>query len=1206
MFDVSAQAGDAEGAIGVSVLVALSDLQARNDFNGTLEAGGNATLEAKVDTQSNHHEAAVMLGDENKIVATLEEKIGEAGEDPTELLQAKTKDGIKELLKKLVEKGEEEEGEKGGSEQSKGFLDELGAAGALAYINHDNQALLTLGGQAKVKAGQDASLNAEVTDLLDSTVSSVISDKKNADKPFDFSTESTGKKNGVGVAILISNQDNDAVLTVRPGAELDAMQALSLNARTSLPWLDQSRLSNLIKAFSADNLSDFLQTINEGQMFSTWVNAATAVSGEGAQDSGTTLSGMVDINHVGLNAKVDVADGVNINQDLAYRGQEQTVDIEARTESQMVNVAADPGLFNNEGGKNGFGAGLIAGIYNNSAQATVGAVNLYASELNVNAVTDVDILNYAVAGSKGGTNALSGSISVSVLDNTTRAGIDDGANLVVSDENGGSGDINIGARDETDSLTITGGVVKSTSKAAGVAVGVHAFDRTTEAWLGSRETQLAAGSVAASGGLKVGASADGRIGNYALSVALTAPPAPSTQPAAQSREGTGSFGINISGSAAVNTLDNLVRARITDNLDIDAGAVNVQASDDTALHAIAGGAAVSSNTGNGVGLAGAYTQNTVDALVEAELAATGDVTARRLDITADNEASALSISAGVSASASASSYQVAGSVSVNAIDSTTRARLADGAIDAVDGVNVSARDDSSIHAVAGAASFGGKAGVGAGLSINSIDGATEAVADDLRRLDSAAGLTLDASSDADLVSVAAAMGYSNKYAFDGAVAINQLDHDTLAALRSHGLNLGGALAVDAGNTSSIWTASGSAAIGNDGAMGPASATTPSATASALEILDSDAEAASIAVQANQQSDINALVAGGAVAARSSAVAGSIAINTIDNRTSARTDDSSLTSHGSLLVNAQDASRIRSLTGALAYGGQGAGIGIAGSYNQIAGAVYAGINGGNLQAGDLVRVSALRNQQLQSLAAGAAVGNNVGVAGSVAVNMVGGATLAEIGDGAQVHSDGSLLLTARSDSDIETVAGALGVGLSGVGLAGAVAVNQLEGTTTARVTGASTHLGADGQGASRAIDNGQLNGNMGSDLRDRTLQESINGIGVVASSTDEIDTVSVSVGGGSSVGVAGAVTVTGWAVPPWPRSAAPPRQRRRHPGRRLPPHPRHHRQRCRRGRRHRRGRRVHHHQHPRPRHPGPGRQRHPRQRRRHRRQRPRHP
>lgn len=1125
VFDVSAQAGDAEGAIGVSVLVALSDLQARNDFNGTLEAGGNASLEAKVDTQSNSHEASVMLGDENKIVATLEEKIGEAGEDPTELLQAKTKDGIKELLKKLVEKGEEEEGEKGGSEQSKGFLDELGAAGALAYINHDNQALLNLGGQAKVKAGQDASLNAEVTDLLDSTVSSVISDKKNADKPFDFSTESTGKKNGVGVAILISNQDNDAVLTVRPGAELDAMQALSLNAKTSLPWLDQSRLSNLIKAFSADNLSDFLQTINEGQMFSTWVNAATAVSGEGAQDSGTTLSGMVDINHVGLNAKVDVADGVNINQDLAYRGQEQTVDIEARTESQMVNVAADPGLFNNEGGKNGFGAGLIAGIYNNSAQATVGAVNLYASELNVNAVTDVDILNYAVAGSKGGTNALSGSVSVSVLDNVTRAGIDDGAHLVVTDENGGSGDITINASDETDSLTITGGVVKSTSKAAGVAVGVHAFDRTTEAWLGSGDTQLAAGSVAASGGLKVGASADGRIGNYALSVALTAPPAPSTQPAAQSREGTGSFGINVSGSAAVNTLDNLVRARITDNLDIDAGAVNVQASDDTALHAIAGGAAVSSNTGNGVGLAGAYTQNTVDSLVEAELAATGDVTARRLDIAADNEASALSISAGVSASASASSYQVAGSVSVNSIDSTTRARLADGAIDAVDGVTVSARDDSSIHAVAGAASFGGKAGVGAGLSINSIDGATEAVADGLRRLDSNAGLSLNASSDADLVSVAAAMGYSNQYAFDGAVAINQLDHDTLAALRdSHDLNLGGALAVNAGNTSSIWTASGSAAIGNDGAVGASFGYNTISDRVSAEILDSDAEAASIAVQANQQSDINALVAGGAVAARSSAVAGSIAINTIDNRTSARTDDSSLTSHGSLLVNAQDASRIRSLTGALAYGGQGAGIGIAGSYNQISGAVYAGINGGNLQAGDLLRVSALRNQQLQSLAAGAAVGNNVGVAGSVAVNRVGGSTLAEIGDGAQVHSDGSLLLTARSDSDIETVAGALGVGLSGVGLSGAVAVNQLEGTTTARVTGASTHLSADGQGAARAIDNGQLNGNMGSDLRDRTLQESIKGIGVVASSTDEIDTVSVSVGGGSSVGVAGAVTV----------------------------------------------------------------------------------
>ena len=1111
-FKVAALAGDSEGSIGIAVLVAISDLNASTDFNGTLQAGRDAKLNASVNTLSNQHNAAVLLGD------NLGTRVAKFKTDATK----KMFDGVKSFVGKTTEKG----GEQSDNKETDGFLKELGVAGAIAYVDHDNQASLNLGSQAQVKAGHDASLTATVTDALNSSVSTEISDKKTTSKPFSFDTESSGKKNGAAVAILISSQNNSAVLTVRPGAELDALRALNLSAKASLPWLDQSRLSNLIKSFGSDNLDDFIQTVSAGdQIFSTWVDSSAAVSGEKAKDDGSTLSGMVDINKVGLNAKVDVGDGVNINQDAAYRGQAQTVDINARVESQMVNVAADPGVFNSSGGKNGMGAGVIVGNYSNHAEASVGAVNLYANQLKVEAVTDVDMINYAVSGSDGGTNSLSGSVAVSMLENTTRAGIDDGAHLDVVAAHGASGDLRISARDDTDSLTVTGGVVKSSSRAAGAAAGVHDFERTTEAWLGSRDTQHSAGHTSAEGALVVDASSDGMIGNYALSVALTAPPTPSTSGAAQSRAGSGAFGINVSGSAAVNLIDNTVRARITDDLDIDAASVNVSARDDTAQHAIAGGAAVSRNTGKGVGLAGAYSQNTLDTHVEAELAATGKVSANTVKVRADNEGSALSVSAGVSASASASSYQVAGSVSVNAIDSVTRARLADGDIDAAGGVQVSADDRSSIHAVAGAVTYGGKAGVGAGLSINHIDGSTEALAENLQGLSSHGDFSLAATSAADLVSVAAAMGFSNQYAFDGAVAINELDHDTVAALRaSQGIELGGALTLDANNASTIWTASGSAAIGGDGAVGASFGYNTISDRVSAEILASQAEARRMALQAQQNSEISALVAGGAVAARSSAVAGSVAINTIDNQASARAVDSNLVSVGEITLDARDHSSVRSLTGALAYGGSGAGVGLAGSYNTILGRVYAGILGGNLQAGGLLRVGALRDQQLQSLAAGLGVGGSNGAAGSVAVNMVGGSTLAEIGKGTQFDGDGSLLLTARSDSDIETVAGALGVGLSSVGMSGAVAVNQLEGTTTARISGSGTKLTARGQGPAQSVDNGALSSDTRLELSERTGHQSLNGIAVVASSTDELDSVAASVGAGANVGVAGAVTV----------------------------------------------------------------------------------
>ncbi|WP_293776099.1 leukotoxin LktA family filamentous adhesin [uncultured Oxalicibacterium sp.] len=1093
-FAVAATAGDSDGSIGVAVLVAISDLNANTDFNGTLQSGRDANLGAAVNTLQNQHEASVLLGD------NLGSRVAKFKDDATDKLM----EGVKSLLGKTTKKGEES----GGDEQSSGFLKKIGLAGAVAYIDHDNQAGLNVGSQAKVKAGRDANLEVQVTDALNSTVSTEVSDKKTTDKPFSFNTENTEKKNGASVAILISSQNNSAVLTVRPGAELDAARNLTMFAKASLPWLDQSRLSNLIKSFSSDNLDDFIETVTSGdQIFSTWVDAATAVSGDGAKDDGTTLSGMVDINNMGLSAKIDVADGVKINQDTTYRGQKQTVNINALTEAQMVNVAADPGVFNSSGGKNGMGAGVIVGTYKNTAEATVGAVNLYANELNVSAVTDVDMVNYAVAGSKGGTNALSGSVAVSMLQNVTRAGIDDGANLVLSNSNGGSGNLSISARDETDSLTITGGVVKSSTRAAGAAAGVHDFDRETEAWLGNRDTNLAAGNAVIAGDLNVGAGSGGLIGNYALSVAMTAPPTPEEQASSQSREGTGAFGINVSGSAAVNLIKNRVSARVTDDLALQAVNVNVDARDDTGLHAIAGGAAVSSNTGSGVGLAGAYTQNTVDARVEAELAATGTVAAQRIDIVADNEADILSISAGVSASASTGSYQVAGSVSVNAIDSVTRARLADGAISADQAVNVSASDDSSIVAVGGAVTKGGKAGIGAGLSINHITGSTEAVAENLSSLHTNGGLSLNAKSEGELVSAAAAMGYSNKYAFDGAVAINEVEHTTRAAIvDSSNIDVTGDVQVKAENDSTIQTISGAVAAGSS-AMGASFGYNTIADKVSAEVLYSQARAANVRIDADQNAHIDALVAGGAAGTQGSAVAGSVAINIIDNETSARSVGAQLTAtSGAINIDADDTSRIRSLTGALAYGGQGAGIGIAGSYNDIGGQIYAGAQGGSLSAANgSINVTAERDQELQTLAAGAGGGGKVGVAGSVAVNTVTGSTLAEMTSGVVADAKNNILVDATSDSSIQTIAGALGVGLGSVGLAGSVAVNQLDGTTVAQVTGSNTFLTARGQGSALA----------GSGVR---------GVAVTAESTDTIKTFAVSVGAGSSVGVAGAVTV----------------------------------------------------------------------------------
>lgn len=1131
-FQISAKAGDSQGAVGAAVLVALSDLSAATRFAGTAEAGRDVTLNADVLTQANAHAASVVLGD------TLGTRAAKVKEDLTQ--ESRIERGIASVFSRLTAQADG----KGGNQDTSQFLKETGLAGAMAYVDHDNAARTTVAGSAVVNAGRDATLAAGVLDALNSAVGAEVSDKRAVEKPKGLDTvEASGKKNGAAVAILVSSQNNAAELEVEDGARIDAQRDTTLQARASLPWAEQSRIAQLIQAL--DNTGDwdtFKDTVSKGdQLFSTWVDAATTVSGEAAQDDGSALSGMVNVNNVGLDARVRVGDGVAINQHQpADPATAQRVTIEAQVESQMVNVAADPVPTSSSGGKTGFGGSVIVGTYTHHAEVDVGAADIRANAVAVDATTDVRMINYAAAGSAGGKDAFGGAVAVALLDNTTRATVDDGARIDVSAFNGApddalAGDLRISATDNLDALTITGGVVSSSTKAFGVAAGANDFTRVTEAWLGSADTLAPSGHVDAAGALRVLAHSDGTVGNYAISAALTGPtppakpedqkpPAPSTQAAAGDKQ-AGEFGLNVSGSAAVNLMNTTVRAAVRDDIDLQAGELRVQADEDTALHAIAGGAAVSNNEGSGAGLAGAYTHNTVNATVEALLETHGSVQADTLGVLADNETTLLSIAAGVSASRkSDATYQLAGSVTFNTVDAQTTARLANSDVAVVGNVDVSASDRSGITAVAGSASYGGKAGVGAGIAINDISSHTSATAQDLGAL-TAQGIRVNADNSSTLVSVAAAMGYSSQYAFDGAVAVNQIDNETRAAVEdATGVVASDALGVTARNGASITTVAGTVAVSGGNALGASFAYNTISDRVSAEVIGGDARAQSINIAATQDVGIDALVAGGA-AGKSSSATGSVAVNTIDNHAVARTDGADLHADDDITLQAQDDSRIRVLTGALAYGGTGAGIGIAGSYNDIGGSVQAVAHGGALRADQgSVLIEAERTQQLQSLAAGAGGGGS-GVAGSVAVNRVGGDTLAEVGGGADVSARQNVLVSARADSDIETVAGALAVGTSGVGLGGAVAVNDLHGDTSARIGGTGTRVSALGQGAALTVDNGEINGTESDDLRLRRLSDNVAGTAVVASSTDEINTVAASVGGSaSSVGAAGAVTV----------------------------------------------------------------------------------
>ena len=231
---------------------------------------------------------------------------------------------------------------------------------------------------------------------------------------------------------------------------------------------------------------------------------------------------------------------------------------------------------------------------------------------------------------------------------------------------------------------------------------------------------------------------------------------------------------------------NLINETLTDEADV--ANVAVTAADDgtdTRIIAIAGAATISTEQGGGAGIAGSFTMNTVDASTNAYLQRTDASIAGDLVISARTPAQIFSIGASVSASTGSGKANLAGQVSYNNITNETRAYINDAIVSGPDSssakpdVVLRAVDDSYILAVAGAVAYGGKAGIGASVSINTIGNITEAFIRNSHV--SAASVAALAESGTQITSVTAAIGGSTGLmAAEAAVSVNVVSNTTNA------------------------------------------------------------------------------------------------------------------------------------------------------------------------------------------------------------------------------------------------------------------------------------------------------------------------------------------------------------------------------------------------------------------------------------------
>jgi filamentous hemagglutinin family protein len=622
------------------------------------------------------------------------------------------------------------------------------------------------------------------------------------------------------------------------------------------------------------------------------------------------------------------------------------------------------------------------------------------------------------------------------------------------------------------------------------------------------------------------------------------------------------------GSVAVNFIDNdLVAAVAAPQAnaafrDADAAQVTIEATDGSRIDTLAGGFAASKN-GPAVGAAITYAEigNTVQAQIDrARLDAAGSL---NLLSVSDARIRSLAVAGGLAVGSGQPA--VSASIAVNFIGNTTESTVDDALIDdSGDGnsVTVSAQDRSTIQSLAGSVAVGASAGAGGAFGYNKIGNSTRASIGNstVRHADA---LQVTASETALMQTLALAASGGQTAALSGSVTLNHIgkyDGDSTAGgeggnrttaeivgstiENADGNAVVGVTATDGSTIESLSGAvafSGSTAVG--GAIGDNWVRN---TAQARVDGSTVSGAASLTLLGSNTSLIKAASVAGA-GGSAGAFAGSASSNRTDNKTLAGITGSDVTGGAAAVgVRAADSAIIKSLAGGVGISAS-AGVGAAVAVNKIANTTAATISGvrstGMNVANVLLVADSLAN--IETAAVGVGAGLDVGVGGSVAVNLINSDTRAVVEDGAVIEARDNVGVLAESDDEISLLAGAAGIGISAAGVGAAVTVNDIGGTTEAAIRDSSVAARAK-QGAALSVNSGEITGlNLresidtmntagggyskdnpfdAPDLKNSRVKESVRGIAVNAMATHQTTTGVANVGGGTFAGVAATISM----------------------------------------------------------------------------------
>ena len=1092
-----------DGKAGISVAVSTSEVNNTADVGGTLKAKNievksNVTVVDKYDNYDANPDKNFEAGNSTKASTDVGSGIG-----GKIMVPIAKNTGLKGKMSSWF--GDKDKS----TTKSNSGGTKLALAGGVAYADHTNNSTVNIKDNSVLEAVDSSSdsgniiLNSETKEMVEVSAKSFVNPQNE-----------TQKSNAVSVAVAISTFNNNSETKIGDGSTLNASHDIEVKSLHKMPyhitWHEINGISDIVEKLNGD------LGIQNG-IFTTWARSTVGTSdGSGGSGDGIGIAGAVNIADFNSTSKAIIGNNVSINQDEDIRTDSQKLTVDAKSDAQTVNFSGIVGLtfFGTDAGKGGAGGSYIDIGYNNDVQAIINSGSIIdANYLQVNADSSVNNLSIAASASKAGKYAFAGSFGFLDIDNTTLAQIDSASTINVRDIDGFSEDdeiengLELTATDYSKAMNITGGVTKSENAGIGASLSVSEIKRDTQAILGKNlddETVKDNLDLTTDSDILLEAENTGLISTWGLAGAIVTndPSGVGSEDVANKggESGSGKFGLAVSGDVGISTIDETIKAYVNDvTLDTKAHNLSLTAISDNNIEAVSGSAAlaVSKSNGQSVGIAGSYSSNEIDSDIEAFIlntdiensSAGGDIA-----ITADYTGDIWAISAGASGAIGKAGLAVAGSVSINDLNIKNSGYIKDSNIEDINDISLTSTNDANIEAYGGVLAGGSTAGVGAAFALNTIgedEDNTNSAYITGSTISNSGNISLTATSNNTIETITGSVGVGKTAGIAVSVSLNEINNNTSAYIDDSSATSGGKIEIKAKDTSIINAKVAAAALAGSVSAGASIVTNDIENEIKAYINSSNIDATGdISLSSESDNTIEALSIAFSASGKVG-LAGSDASNEINNETKSYITNSNgikkvNSDTGNITLFAEDISEIKSIAGAAAIGGS---VGFGGSIadNTISNETYSYVDNSSLEAGDLIRLTGLENELIQSISAAGAGAGTASAAGSVSFNDIDNKVKAYIANSTAV-SDGILDLSATNYSTIKSINDSLAVG-GYIGVSGGKVDNEINNDILAYIENST-------------VDSSDININAKSDIEIETGAIGVAGSGGVAASGSE--------------------------------------------------------------------------------------------------------